>query len=90
MDPQYALVGAAAVFVLQLAGRILVEQPYAIPSSLAGSGLFAVVLLVAPAVGGLAGSALLAVTVVGLLLAATIRPDQFEAVRRRLSRALTR
>jgi hypothetical protein len=83
MDPQYALVGGAACFVLQLAGRIVAAQPYAIPSSLGGAGVFVVVLLLAPGLGGVAGSLLIALAVVALLLAATIRPDQFDALRRR-------
>jgi hypothetical protein len=86
MDPQYALIGAAAFFVLQLAGRFVAERPHPWRDSFAGAAAFAIALVVGPAIGGAIGVGLIVVTVVALLLLATIRPDQWQELRRRLGR----
>jgi hypothetical protein len=83
MELQYGLTGAVAFFVLQLAGRFLAEQPHPWRDSFAGAVAFAIALVVGPAIGGGLGVGLLVVAVVGLLLLATIRPDQWETLRRR-------
>jgi hypothetical protein len=86
MELQYALVGGIAFYVLQLAGRFLAEQPHPWRDSFAGAVAFTIVLVVAPAIGGALGVGLLALTAVALLLLATIRPDQWQTLRRRLGR----
>jgi hypothetical protein len=83
MELQYALIGGVAFFVLQLAGRFVAEQPHPWRDSLAGAIVFTVVLAVAPAIGGALGVGLLVIAVVGQLLLATIRPDQWETLKRR-------
>ncbi len=82
MEPQYALVGAVAFLALQLAGRLAAGQAHPWRDSVAGAVVFTIVLVLAPAIGGAIGVALLALTVVGLLLLATLRPDQLEALTR--------